>query len=213
MWASFPVVPDAPALPDSLLARIRADPARAPEIIALAAADRHGPAARDWAGEHRGDDPRKLARRAKRIHARWARVSGAATGLGGALTMVPDMAAAIWIQSRMVFFIAAAFGYDPLDPMRPAELLTLLELYDDPAQARAALDGAGRTLAEATVRRALSASDERSLASRLARMLVRRGASRFAGRSIPGIAVVVNSVGNERAARDLADRAIAFYGG
>jgi hypothetical protein len=51
--------------------------------------------------------------------------------------MVPDIAALIWIQSRMVFSIAAAMGYDPRDPMRPAELLVLYELYEDPAAARA----------------------------------------------------------------------------
>jgi hypothetical protein len=30
---------------------------------------------------------------------------------------------------------------------------------------------------------------------------------------VPGLAVVVNAVGNERDTRALADRAIAFYGG
>ena len=204
---------DAPALPDSLLARLRADPVHAPEIIALAAAERHGPAARDWAAEQRGGDPAKLARKAKRTHARWARMTGAATGVGGALTIVPDMAAAIWIQSRMVFFVAAAHGFDPLDRMRPAELLVLYDLYDDPGQAREALDGTGRTLAEAAVSRALTRKDDQTLIAKLTTMLVKRGASRLAGRAIPGVAIAVNSIGNERAVRDLADRAIAFYGG
>ena len=204
---------DAPAVPDSLLARIRADPARAPELIALAAAERHGPAARDWVAEQRGEDPAKLAAKAKRTHARWARVTGAATGVGGALTIVPDMAAAAWIQSRMVFFIAAAYGFDPLDRMRPAELLVLLELYDDPGQARDALDGAGRSLAAAAVSRSMSRDDERTLASKLTAMVVRRGARRLAGRAIPGLAIAVNAIGNERAVRDLADRTVAFYGG
>ena len=204
---------DAPAVPASLLARIRADPARAPALSALAAGERHGPAAREWAAEHRGEDPRTLAEKAKRTHARWARVTGAATGVGGFVTVVPDMAAAAWIQSRRVVFVAAAFGFDPLDRMRPAELLVLLDLYDDPGQARDALDGAGRSLAVAAATRAMSRDDERTLASKLTAMVVRRGARRLAGRAIPGIAIAVNAIGNERAVRDLADRAVAFYGG
>ena len=167
---------DAPAVPDSLIARIRADPVHAPEIIALAAADRHGPAARDWMAGQKGSDPRRLARRAKRMHARYARVSGAATGVGGALTIAPDMAAAVWIGSRMVFFIAAAHGFDPLDRMRPAELLVLYGLYDDPGEAREALDGAGRSLAVAAVNRALTGRDDQTLVSKLTAMLVKRGA-------------------------------------
>ena len=39
------------ALPASLWARLRADPSRAPEHLALAAAERHAPAAREWVQE------------------------------------------------------------------------------------------------------------------------------------------------------------------
>ena len=199
-------------VPDSLLRRLRADPVHAPEIIALAAADRHGPAARDWAASERGT-PEQLARRAKRTHARRARAMGGVTGLGGVITMVPDMAAAIWIQSRAVFFIAAAYGFDPLDRMRPAELLVLYRLYEDPAEAREALDGAGRSLAEAAVSKAMQGREDETLVARLTGMVVKRGASRLAGRAVPGFAAIVNAVGNERAVRELADDAIAFYGG
>ena len=192
---------------------MRADPVHAPEILALAAAERHGPAAAAWAEKERGTPAHKLVRQTKRHHARLARVSGAATGVGGMVTMVPDMAAAIWIQSRCVFFVAAAHGFDPTDRMRPAELLVLLELYDDPAVAREALDGAGRSLAAAAVSKAMGGREDESLASRLAQMLLRRGAARLGGRAVPGIAVVANAVGNERAVRELADRADAFYGG
>lgn len=185
---------------------------RAPEYIALAAAERHGPAARDWAAAQRGS-PDKIARKAKRMHARYARGSGAVTGIGGILTMLPDMAAAVWIQSRMVFFVAAAYGYDPTDRMRPAELLVLYELYDDPAAAREALDGAGRTLAEAAVGRALNGREDETLLARLTGMVVKRGAARLGGRAIPGFAIIVNAIGNEQAVRSLADRAIAFYRG
>jgi hypothetical protein len=199
-----------PRPPASLLERLRADPVRAPELLALAAAGRHGPAARDWVAQQRGS-PDRLARRARRMHARYVRLSGGLTGIGGALTLVPDLVAAVWIQSRMVFFVAAAYGFDPTDRMRPAELLVLYDLYRDPAEARAALDGVGRPLAAAAVRRTLAGRTDETLVRRLARMALRRGASRLAGRVVPGFAMLVNAAGNERALRELAGRAIAFY--
>src|SRR5215218_11511985 len=101
-------------IPGELIARIRADPARAPEHIALAAADLHGPAAAAWVAKHhaRGvTDRPSLARLAKRNHARLARVEGAATGLGGWTTTAADLVALAWVQSRLIFFVAAAYGY------------------------------------------------------------------------------------------------------
>lgn len=205
--------PTAPAPPESLIARLRADPARAPEHLALAAAERHGPAAEEWVREEGGGDVAKVAKKVKRIHARYARFGGAATGVGGWITVLPDLAAVGWIQSRMVFFLAAAHGYDPKDPMRPAELLVLWELYEDPVQARAALDGAGRSVVSAAASKAMSRSEEEALLSRLARAAAARGGRHLAGRMIPGAAIFFNAIGNERGTRELADRAIRFYGG
>lgn len=202
----------APPLPASLIERIRSDPVRAPEYIALAAAERHAPAAAAWAAGQRGS-PDKIAKRAKRTHARYARGSGAVMGIGGVITMLPDMVAAVWIQSRMVFFVAAAYGYDPTDRMRPAELLVLYGLYDDPPAARAALDGAGRRLAEAAAARALAGREDETLLARLTAMVVKRGATRLAGRAVPGVAIIANAIGNEQGVRELANRAIAFYRG
>ena len=212
-WVSETTEPRA-EIPGSLWERLRADPARAPEHIALVAAERHGPAAEQWAAEKRrryAHDGRELAAMAKRRHATLARFEGAATGVGGVFTMVPDMVALAWIQSRLVFFVAAAYGYDPRDPMRPAELLVLMGLYEDVAAARAALDGAGTTIAESFVGSRLQR--EEALAMRLAKMVGKRGARKFAGRLIPFAAIAFNAVGNERDTRALADRAIRFYGG
>src|SRR3954447_26399678 len=144
-------------VPDPLWRRIRSDPTRAPEHIALAAAERFGPAAEEWirvAGG--GHTPESLARTAFKKHVRLARLEGAALGIGGFYTAAPDLMALIWIQSRMVFYIAAAYGWDPRDPMRPAELLALHEVYDTPQDARAALDGMGSRLATALAKRALA---------------------------------------------------------
>jgi hypothetical protein len=205
-----------PTVPDSLWARLRADPVRAPEHVALAASDLHAPAAAAWAAEKRSrlavSGP-ELARMAKRRHATMARFGGAATGVGGFITVVPDIVLLAWIQSRLVFFVAAAYGFDPHDPMRPAELLVLRDLYPDPQTARRALDGVGKTVAEAYVGDRLQRGREQAMLSRLLLFVGKRTASRAARRLIPGIGMAFNAVANERDTRALADKAIRFYGG
>jgi hypothetical protein len=202
------------AIPAGLWERLREDPVRAPEHLALAAAQRHGPSAAAWVAERQGTYAvagRDLALMAKQRHATLARFEGAATGVGGFVTLVPDLAALAWIQSRLVFFVAAAYGYDPLDPMRPAELLVLRDLYPDPPTARRALDGIGATVAEAYLGSRMQRDE--ALAKRLALMVGKRGFKRVAGRLVPGFAILFNAVTNERDTRRLADRCIAFYGG
>ena len=201
------------AVPRALLDRVRADPVRAPEHLALAAAEVHGPAAQRWAGSHAGEPPGELARMAKRRHAQLSRYGGAITGLGGWMTILPDLAGLAWVQSRMVFFIAAAHGHDPTDPMRPAELLMLQELYDDPRDAREALDGTGRRVATALVTRRLTGrrGKDRAKVRGLAQMAGKRMGTRLGGRMIPGFAALFNAVVNERDTRALADRAIDYY--
>jgi EcsC protein family len=150
---------------------------------------------------------------AKKRHAALARFEGAATGVGGIVTAVPDVVMLAWIQSRLVFFVAAAYGFDPRDPMRPAELLVLRDLYPDPQTARHALDGIGKTVAEAYVGSRVQRGREQAMMSRLLRFVGKRTANRAARRLIPGVAIAFNAVANERDTRALADRAIKFYGG
>ena len=71
--------------PTRLWDRMLAEPDRAPEYIALAAAERFGPQAEQWvriAGP--GHTPEQLARVAFRKHVRLARLEGGALGIGGA---------------------------------------------------------------------------------------------------------------------------------
>ena len=203
-------------MPSELWERLRADPARAPEHMALAAADWHGPAAAAWVEAKRGrlsvSGP-DLARMAKRRHASLARVGGGATGVGGFLTVVPDIVLLAWIQSRLVFFTAAAFGFDPRDPMRPAELLVLRDLYPDPETARRALDGIGKSVAESYLTGKLERSREQAVMSRLLRFAGKRVATSATRRLIPGVAIAFNAIANERETRELADKAARFYGG
>ena len=147
---------------------------------------------------------------AKRRHATLARFEGAATGVGGIVTLVPDLARLAWIQSRLVFFIAAAYGYDPHDPMRPAELLVLMRPLRRTSQtARAALDG-DRQDARRGVHRLAAAARGGARApagedGRQARGPPHRRAA------IPVFAIAFNAVANERDTRALADRAIQFW--
>jgi hypothetical protein len=194
--------------------RILAEPDRAPEYIALAAADRFGPQAAEWvriAGP--GHTPKQLARVAYKKHVRLARLEGGALGIGGIVTAAPDLVALLWLQSRMVWYIAAAYGYDPNHPMRPAEYLALQGLYDTPAQAREALDGVGKRLALAIAEKTLTGRRPETLHLRLAKYVARRVARRYAGRLIPFIGAPIGAIQNGNVTKELGRRALDYYGG
>jgi hypothetical protein len=198
--------------PKRVWERILAEPDRAPEYIALAASERFGPQAAEWvriAGP--GHTPESLARVAYRKHVRLARLEGGALGIGGAITAAPDMVALLWIQSRMVFYIAAAYGYDPNHPMRPAEYLALQGLYDTPAQAREALDGVGKRMAQALVEKALDHRNTDALHLRVAKYIAKRMARRYAGRLVPFIGAPIGMIQNGGVTKQLGRRALAYY--
>jgi hypothetical protein len=128
------------------------------------------------------------------------------------VTAAPDLVALLWIQSRMVFYIAAAYGYDPRHPMRPAEYLALQGLYETPAQAREALDGVGKRMAQAMVERAIT-SGRRSdaLHMKLAKYIARRMARRYAGRLIPLIGAPIGAIQNGNVTKQLGQQALKYY--
>ncbi|MBI5105826.1 MAG: EcsC family protein, partial [Solirubrobacterales bacterium] len=147
--------------------------------------------------------------RTVRFHTYLSRATGAAAGFGGALTMAPDMASLAWMQSRMLVFIAAAYGLDPNDRERAAEILVLQQVARDLPSARAALDGSGPTIASHYVDGKLSGNE--GLVRVLTRTIFRHGAHRLAGRAIPGFAIFYNSWANARATRVLGRRARRWY--
>ncbi|HMJ94249.1 MAG TPA: EcsC family protein [Thermoleophilaceae bacterium] len=198
--------------PKGLWNSLLAEPDRAPEFIALAAAERFGPQAEEWvriAGP--GHTPEQLAQVAFKKHVRLARLEGGALGIGGVVTAAPDLVALLWIQSRMVFYIAAAYGYDPRHPMRPAEYLALQDLYETPAQAREALDGVGKRMAQAMVERALSSRQSNALHLKLAKYLAKRMAHRYAARLIPLVGAPIGAIQNGGATKQLGRRALDYY--
>ncbi len=204
----------AEGVPDPVWKRILAEPERAPELIALAASERFAGPAERWvqiAGA--GHTPESLAGVAFTKHVRLSRVEGLALGLGGIATAAGNLAGLLWIQARMVFYIAAAHGYDPGHPMRPAELLALWEVYDNPAAAREALDGMGTPMARALVDAQLRKGGERKLSEKLVRYVGKRVAKRYAGRLIPFLGAPISAVQNGGATKELGRRALAYYGG
>ena len=126
-----------------------------------------------------GTDPATLAQMARRRHATLASVEGAATGVGGFVTLVPDLVGLAWIQSRLVFFVAAAYGYDPLDPMRPAELLVINGLYKTPRTRARRWTGWARPSPRPTSAGKL-ARDE-ALADKLLKMVGKSSGKKLAG--------------------------------
>jgi EcsC protein family len=199
-------------LPKELWEQIRARPDRAPELIALAASDRLAPSAARWVTEHEGRPPADVARRAVKRHVRISRLEGATAGLAGAWGMIPDVVAVAWLESRMVFHVAASFGFDPRHPMRPAELLTLTKLYLTAQEARDALDGVGRHVAVAYSEGKLR-GERGSLQGRLIKMVGGHFTKRTAAKVIPGVASPIMAVQNGNAVAELGYRALRFYGG
>jgi hypothetical protein len=209
-------LPDPPveAPPDTLWARLRAEPERSAEAIALAAAARFEEPARRWAELMLpGHEAAEAALTARRKHVQMARLGGAVTGVGGALTAPADIVSLLWMQSRMVFFIAASYGFDPGDPMRPAELLALQGVYPTAAEARAGLDGMGTPIAAAMVDRTLRSAGDEQIARRLLKYAGRKVAKRAVLRAVPLIASPIGAVQNARATAELGDRALRYYGG
>lgn len=203
-----------PKLPDPLWRRIVADPERAPELIALAASERFADPAAEWVSEAgAGHSPPSLAKKAFSKHVHMSRAEGLALGLGGLVTSAGNIAGLGWIQARMVFFIAAAHGYDPHHPMRPAELLALWGVYETPAQARESLDGIGESMAATVVKTQLSKPSERTLTNRMLRYVGKRTVKRYGGRMIPLLGAPISAVQNGGSTKDLGRRALAYYGG
>ncbi len=201
--------------PEGLWDRLRAEPHRAPEHIALAALDRFADPAADWAAGMRPRyEPPRLARHTVAKHRRLARIEGAALGIGGWITSAPDFVALAWLQCRMVFYVGAAYGFDPHDPMRPAELLFLTGIYPSAMEARESLDGVGRSMAAHYVGQKTSGNaDDRSLFAELARFSGVYFAKRGAIKMIPFVASPINSFANARATDRLGKTAIRYYGG
>lgn len=204
-----------------VLGDLRADPTYALETIALRSVEVHGAAAKAWLAESESlrYSQEQLAKIAVKRSTNLARLEGATLGFGGFLTVAPDLAALVYILTREVVFVAAAYGHDPTHPDRAAELLVVTQVYASIEEAQAGLDRRGERiavrLAKNQVKNALPGNGgvkrQRTLAERMIRYAGRRAAKRFGGRMVPGIGAVLGAIDNGAAARETGQRAIDFY--
>ncbi|MEH3055210.1 MAG: EcsC family protein [Patulibacter minatonensis] len=198
---------------------LRRDPSYALETIALRAVEVHGAAARAWLkdGQSLPYSPDELARIAVRRSTNLARLEGGALGIGGFLTVAPDLAALVYILTREVVFVAAAYGLDPTHPDRAAELLVITEVYATVPQAQAALDRRGERIAVALAKQqvkkqlGVKGGSSRTLSEKMIRYAGKRAARRYGGRLVPGLGAVLGAIDNGASARETGERAIAFY--
>jgi hypothetical protein len=213
---------DSRHLPEGLWERLRSDPTHAPQHLALAAVDRWGQQARDYADRVREGHPdatrQELAQMVKTRHAVLARSEGAAAGLPGsfapvagtAAAILPDLATLAWIQSRMVVHIAAVYGHDTTDRETAAELLVLQGFYNSTDAARVALTEASKRVAKRLVNRYLKGATL-VLVKQLFRYVGIKVTRTGLLKAIPFIGVPLGAAVNEAATRSLANRAIKFY--
>jgi hypothetical protein len=187
---------------DGLWERVRARPAYAPELLALAAVERLGPEADRYSRWVRSTYPAatddRLAQAAGRRFATQARGTVLASLVGWGLG---EVAALGWLQARLVLHVAAAYRKDPGDPERAAELLALLRVHPSVETARAALAAAGDD----------GDPPGRSAGRVFALGAGGQGARRLAGRLLPGAGLLVGVLLNGSATESLARRAISFY--
>ncbi len=209
-------------LPERLWQQLCSDPTRAPQYLALAAIDRWGQQARNYADEVRREHPDatngELAQMVKSRHAMLARMEGAAAGVpgsfaplaGSAAAILPDLGALAWIQSRMVVHIAAVYGHDTPDRETAAELLVLQGIYNTTEAARVALTEASKRVATRVVNQYVKG----------ATLVLLRNLFRYVGirftrtgllKAVPFIAIPINAGVNEAATRSLAKKAINYY--
>jgi uncharacterized protein (DUF697 family) len=208
------------APPGSLWAQMKADPQYAPEHLALEAVRRLGPEAQRWADQARatrpGITPDALARLAEKRFLGHARLSGAVSGAVGLPGAVVDVGVLAWTQCRMVLHMAAAYGIDPADPERATDLLVLQRVHKVAETARVALGvAAGRERAS----RLFAGAADRPLTSVMMKLSVRltqmagvQAAKKMFAKVIPGAGMVLGTLANSSATKDLAQRTRDFYG-
>src|SRR5262249_53013125 len=131
---------------------------------------------------------------------RQARVQGAASGLIGPYALLAEVGLS-WLQARLVLHLAAAYGHDPADPARAAELLVLQRVYGSVAMAGEALhrspNGSTPTIS--------------GLAAPVGGAALLLGLVRAASRVVPGGGAVVGALTGARSTERLATRAIRYY--
>jgi hypothetical protein len=186
------------------LSKLTADPGHAPELLARAAVQTIGPRAKEWAERTREAYPKAtdaaLARLAADQFTRLTSPTSIVAALAGSFAPSALIATTALTHARVVLHVAAAYGLDPTDEARAADLLVLTRVY------------ASREDAEA----ALSTTTQRSDGlRRIGRMIATNAAGwvavRLVRRYFPGTSLVAAALVSRSSARNMAERANTYY--
>ncbi|HEY0533288.1 MAG TPA: hypothetical protein VGD29_17000 [Actinoplanes sp.] len=194
-------------------AQLVADPAHAPELLALAAVQSIGPRAREWIARARRDYPHAdnaaLARLATSQFSRAGSLGSVFGAVAGSYAPVVLAGTAAVTHAELVLHVAAAYGKDPGAPERAVELLVLTQIHPDREAAEAAVAAARRP-----------AYDEeggglRAGVWRLSRLVSGQvggwGVFRLISRYLPGVGLLAAFLTSRAATDSLAARANALY--
>ncbi|UQU65123.1 hypothetical protein COUCH_01850 [Couchioplanes caeruleus] len=193
-------------------ARLIADPGHSPELLALAAVQTLGPQAQEWADRMRdaypGATPDGLARLAAQQFVRFGTVGSVFGAVAGSYAPLTLLGAAALAHAELSLHVAAAYGVDPADPARAADLLLLTRVHPTREDAEAALTAArehsyegGGGVTDALWRLG------RMVAVHAGAWTVLRGLNRF----FPGASLLTAVLTSRAAASTVAARATLFY--
>jgi hypothetical protein len=193
-------------------AQLVADPGHAPELLALAAVQAIGPAAKEWARRTREAYPTAtsdgLARLAVRQFTRFGTVGSILGAVAGSYAPVALLGTAALTHAELVLHVAAAYGLDPSDEQRAADLLVLTRVHPSRADAEAAIAAAKQPAYE-------DDSKLSDAAWRFGRMATTQAggwlALRLVNRLFPGTSLLVAALASRSAAESVGSRATRFY--
>jgi hypothetical protein len=194
-------------------AKIVADPAHSPELLALAAVQTIGPRAKEWADRvaslYPNAGPDSRARLAVRQFTRFGGLSTVCAAVAGSYAPLALLGTAAITHADLALHIAAAYGLDPTDERRAAELLVLTKVHPSRSDAEAAL---------ATAKQPAYEDEDGGLVDavwRLGRMLATQAggwtAIRTLNRYFPGSSLLAAVLTSRSSANALAARAQRFY--
>jgi hypothetical protein len=188
--------------------RLAADPGHAPELLALAAVQTIGPRAKEWAERTREAYPKAtdtaLARLAADQFSKFGSPSSIVGAIAGSYAPAALIATTALTHARVILHVAAAYGIDPTDEGRAADLLVLTRVHANRDEAEAGLRAARQSTRQDT-----------SAVRRVGRMVATNAAGwaavRLVRRYFPGSSVVAAALVSRSSARNMAERANTYY--
>ncbi|NMO54528.1 hypothetical protein HH310_25500 [Actinoplanes sp. TBRC 11911] len=196
------ITPHEGQTPSDPWASLIANPGRAPELLALAAVQTLGHRASDWATETRASYPnatnQALSHLAARQFTRVGTIGSAISALAGSYAPAAILASAGITEAELTLHVAAAYGFDPTDPDRAADLLVIARVHPTVELARDAIRSGHGSSKSTLVRIAAAQTAGWALV-------------KLAGRLFPGTAFLTALLTGTNAAASAAARADAYY--